>query len=162
VVPYGIDLDRSLRTALEQRPELQAARLDVHGKGLLRKSAENQLLPKLNFVGQLGLNGLSGTSQTVPFGQTQDPANCTANPDGSISCPQPNTTLIRAPRALEGGYGHSLDLLTDGRYYNYAAGAVVEFPLNNAQAKAGYAQANINLEQSRLSLQRIEETVTLE
>src|SRR5262249_21662462 len=29
VVPYGIDLDRSLRTALEQRPELQAARLDV-------------------------------------------------------------------------------------------------------------------------------------
>jgi outer membrane protein len=140
VVPYSINLDRSLRVALEQRPELLAARLTVHTQGLQRKVAENQLLPKLNFAGQLGLNGLSGTGHEVALGQTNIPP----------------------PIALDGGYGRSVDLLADGRFYSYAAGATIEIPIDNAQAKAGYAQANINLEQSRLSLQKVEETVTLE
>jgi outer membrane protein len=140
VVPYSIDLDRSLRVALEQRPELQAARLAVHTQGLQRKVAENQLLPKLNFGGQVGVNGLSGTAHEVSLGQT----------------------IVPPPVALDGGYGRSLDLLADGRFYSYTAGATIEIPIDNAQAKAGYAQANINLEQSRLSLQKLEESVTLE
>jgi len=145
VVPYAIDFERSLRTALEQRPELLAARLDVHGKGLLRKGAENQLLPKLNLVAGVGLNGLSGS-------------------DAHAVLQLPGATPIPAPPnpALVGGYGSALELLPDGRYYNYSAGATIEVPLDNAQAKAGYAQANINLEQSRLSLRKLEETVTLE
>src|SRR5262249_37877003 len=123
-----------------QRPELLAAQLAVHTQGLQRKIAENQLLPKLNFGGQLGVNGLSGTAHEVSLGQTAVPA----------------------PTALDGGYGRSLDLMTDGRFYSYAAGATIEIPIDNAQAKAGYAQANISLEQSRLSLQKLQETVTLE
>jgi len=145
VVPYEIDFERSLRTALEQRPELVAARLDVQGKGLLRKSAENQLLPKLNFVGGIGLNGLSGTNANVPNTFTSPPSG-----------------TIPVNPSLTGGYGRSLELLHDGRYYNYSAGATIEIPLDNAQAKAGYAQANINLEQSRLNLQKVQEAITLE
>jgi len=147
VVPYTIDFDRSLRTALEQRPELLAARLDVHGKGLLRKAAENQLLPKLNLVGGIGLNGLSGSDSHATL---------------QLSPPPATPIPVPANPSLVGGYGHALDLLPDGRYYNYSAGATVEIPLDNAQAKAGYAQANINLEQSRLTLRKVEETVTLE
>jgi len=149
VVPYDINIERSLRTALEQRPELIAARLNVHGKGLLRKSAENQLLPKLNFIGGIGLNGLSGSSA------------------GTLDIPNPTpgappTALAASNPSLVGGYGSALDLLPDGRYYSYSAGATIEIPLDNAQAKAGYAQANITLEQSRLGLQKLQESVTLE
>jgi outer membrane protein TolC len=148
VVPFEVDLQRSLRTALEERPELIAARLDVHSKGLQRKAAENQLLPKLNFTGAVGLNGLSGSNANVisPFPS--------ATP-GAV-------TTIPVNPALEGGYGRALELLHNGRYYNYAAGVSVEIPLDNAQAKAGYAQANVGLEQSRLVLQKLEESVTLE
>ncbi|MFI5367136.1 MAG: TolC family protein, partial [Candidatus Binatia bacterium] len=144
VVPYEINLQRSLQTALEQRPELAAARLDVHGKGLQRKVAENQLLPKLNFAGAIGLNGLSGTDAhaTLPLNGVPIP--------------------IQANSSLVGGYGRALELLPDGRYYNYSAGVTVEIPIDNAQAKAGYAQANIGLEQSRLQLQKLEEGITLE
>jgi outer membrane protein len=142
VVPFALDLERSLRTALEARPELQAARLDVRGKGLERKIAENQLLPKLNFVGAIGVNGVGGTDQEVLFGDP--PAPVPANP-----------TAV-------GGYGSALGLLTDGRFYDYLFGATIEIPLDNAQAKADYAQANINFDQSRLSLQRLQESVTLE
>lgn len=144
VVPYAIDLERSLQTALERRAELIAARLDIHGRGLQRKIAENQLLPKLNFVGAIGLNGLSGRD-----------AEATFNVGGTEVPVQTNPGIV-------GGYGAALDGLTDGRYYNYSAGATIEIPLANAQAKAEYAQANIDLEQSRLSLRKLEEGVTLE
>jgi outer membrane protein len=146
VPAYPIDLDRSLQTALEQRPELIAARLGVHGAGLQRKVAENQLLPRLNFVGGIGVNGLAGTDAKVlnPFSPTPGMGTIPVNP------------------AIAGGYGHALELLPDGRYYSYSAGATVEIPLDNAQAKADYAKANINFEQSRLSLRELEETVTLE
>ena len=147
VVPYDVDYERSLRTALEQRPELVAARLEINGRGLQRMAAENQLLPRLNFVGGIGVNGLSGTGlPAVNFpvpGQTPIP----------VAAPNPG---------VAGGYSRALELLHDGRYYNYSAGATVEIPIANAQARADYTTANINLEQAKLSLQRLEEGVTLE
>jgi len=144
VVPYTISLDRSLKNALLERPELLAARLDIRGAGLQRKIAENQLLPRLNFAGAIGLNGSSGTALPPIPSETPGVPASKANPN------------------LEGGYGRSLELLPDGRYYNYTAGVVVEVPLGNARAKADYAQANIAFDQSRLSLRQIEETITLE
>jgi outer membrane protein len=140
VSDYAIDLERSLRTALEDRPELIAARLNVNGAGLQRKVAENQLLPRLNFGGGLGVNGLAGTDQQVVFNGTTIPVN----------------------PAVVGGYGHALGLLPDGRFYSWSAGATVEVPIDNAQAKADYSKANIALEQSSLSLRQLQEAVTLE
>jgi outer membrane protein TolC len=140
VTPYDIDQERSLNSALEERPELIAARLEIHGKGLQRKIAENQLLPKLNFVGAAGVNGLAGSNANATFNGEPIPVN---------------------PSVI-GNYGSALGLLPDGRYYNYAAGATVEIPLSNAQAKADYAKANIDLDQSSKSLQKLQEDVTLE
>lgn len=163
VAPYDINLDRSLRTALERRPELMAARRDVYGRGLLRKNAENQLLPKLNLTGGIGLNGLSGTDAKATFPQT---VVINGVPTPGQPAPTPIVLSLQQPvpanPALIGNYGHALALLPDGRYYNYSVGVTIEIPIDNAAAKAGYAQANINLEQSRLSLRKLEEGVTLE
>ncbi len=142
VEPYETDLQASLTRALEQRPELAAARLDLRAKGLQRKVAENQLLPQLNLVAGIGVNGLAGTDQRVLFG---DP-------------PQP----VRVNPSFVGGYGDALSLLPDGRFYNYAIGATVEIPLANAQSKAAYAQSNVQFQQSRLSVQQLQEAITLE
>lgn len=147
VVPYKVDLDRSLKTALERRPEIEAARLDVQGKQLQRKVAENQLLPRLDFAGSIGLNGLGGDDAGIP--------QPTPGSGSFASGFQSN------PRVL-GGYGKSLDLLTDGDFYQYSAGAQIEIPIANAQAKADYAQAKVNSQRSFLSLQELEENVTLQ
>jgi outer membrane protein len=144
VSDYPIDLERSLRTAFEQRPELIAARLNVHGAGLQRKVAENQLLPRLNFGGGVGVNGLAGTDARVPNSFAPTPGTIPVNP------------------AITGGYGHALGLLPDGRFYSWSAGATLEVPIDNAQAKADYSRANIDFEQSSLSLRQLQETVTLE
>jgi len=103
------------------------------------------LLPRLDVVGGGGLNGLGGTglpAQTFP-GTT------------------PPIVFEPNPQAI-GSYGKSLDLLTDGRFYQYQFGAVFEVPLDNADAKARYAEAKVNSETARLSLSQEEEQVTLE
>jgi outer membrane protein TolC len=138
VVPYEIDLRRSLEMAEMNRPELVVARLDVKGNRILRKVAENQVLPRLDLIGSIGLNGLGGrdTRSASDFSQ-------------------PNPQIL-------GGYDRSLELLTDGRFYQYRVGARLEIPINNAAAKASYAQARVDTERAWLSLHEVEESVTLE
>jgi HAE1 family hydrophobic/amphiphilic exporter-1 len=124
--------------AERNRPELVVARLDVKGNRILRKVAENQLLPRLDLIGSVGLNGLGGrdTRSASDFSQ-------------------PNPQIL-------GGYDRSLELLTDGRFYQYRVGARLEIPINNAAAKASYAQARVDTERAWLSLHEVEESVTLE
>jgi outer membrane protein TolC len=145
VEPYTIDLERSLATALQRRPELAAARLNVEGSGMQLKIAENQLLPRLNALGSVGTNGLSGDA--VPQTIT-DPTN----PD------EPIEVMNR----FGGPYEDSLNTAVDGRYYSYSAGITLEVPLGNAQARADYAQVRVNLEQARLGLRQLQESVTVE
>ncbi len=137
-----LDLDDSLQRAYTDRPELIAARLNADGRKVDRKIAENRLLPRLDLVGSGGLNGLGGLRAAGPvvFGNTVFAAN-----------PQVN-----------GAYDRALELLTDGRYYQYQFGAVFEVPIGNADAKARYAEAKVNAEQARLSVSQLEENVTLE
>ncbi|MBI1816328.1 MAG: TolC family protein [Deltaproteobacteria bacterium] len=139
VEPYSIDLDRSLASALERRPELAAAKLSLQGSGMQLKIAENQLLPRLNAVGLLGTNGLSG---------------------GAV--PKTNTAGQIVINPYNGPYEDGLNRNFDGRYYEYSAGVTVEVPLSNIQARADYSQAHVGVEQARLSLQQLQESVTLE
>jgi outer membrane protein len=147
VEPIKIDLDSSLQTARENRPELQVAQLDVHVKALALKASENQLLPNLDAVGAVGLNGLAG--RQLPL--------VTPNPDNPF-----DIAALRQLSQFAGGYGESLNLLTDGRFYSYTAGIVLSIPLTNAQSRADYATARINLERSRLGFDGVQQQVTLE
>jgi outer membrane protein TolC len=145
VEPAKFDLDTSLQLAREKRPELQVAQLDVHAKALSLKAAENQLLPNFDAVAGIGVNGLSGRQLPV----------ATPNPE------DPFSSLIGLSR-YAGGYGDSLNLLTDGRFYSYTAGVVLNIPISNAQSRAGYATARIDLERARLNFQALQQQVTLE
>jgi outer membrane protein TolC len=154
VTTTAFDLQDSLRVAYEQRPELLAARANVDGRRVERKLAENRLLPRLDLIGSIGLNGLGGSdagliqpTPTVPPGQP------TPTP-GSFN-------FLPNPQVL-GGYSRALELLTDGRYYQYLVGAQLVIPIDNAAAKADFAQAKVNAEAARLSLRQVEENVTLE
>ena len=126
------------------RPELIAARLNADGRKIDRKIAENRLLPRLDLVGSGGLNGLGGVTASKP-----------------LAFPGTNVFFAANPQ-VTGSYDRALELLTDGRYYQYQFGAVVEVPIGNADAKARYAEAKVNAEQARLSVSQLEENVTLE
>lgn len=141
VEPVAIDLERSLELALANRPELEAARLAVEQGGMQLEVAGNQLLPRLDLVGSVGTNGLSG--DTNPSGFSFDPNSPAENP-------------------FADDLSESWRMLFDGRYYGYTAGVALEVPLGNAAAKADYSASRINLERARLELRRLQESVTLE
>jgi energy-coupling factor transporter ATP-binding protein EcfA2 len=102
-----------------------------------------------DLLAQIGLNGLGGSDTGA--GVIPNPT-----PGG------PPTVIGTANEQVLGGYSRSLALLTDGRYYEYLVGASLSIPIANAAAKAEYAQAKVNAEGARLSLQQEEEEVSRE
>lgn len=145
VESVAIDLEGSLAQALESRPELESARLAVEQSAMQLKLAENQLLPRLDLVGSVGTNGLSGDT----------------NP-GGFNLPGTDPNALPEENAFAGPVSDSWRMLYDGRYYGYTAGVALEIPLGNEAAKADYSLGRINLERARLELRRLQENVTLE
>jgi outer membrane protein TolC len=138
VSPAPVEPAQALAIALDRRPEIVAQNLDVRSKNLTVRVRENQLLPRLDFVGNVGLNGLSGDAVTVLV-------------DG-----QPAQT------PFDGPYAEALDRLTTRDFYSYTAGVEVEIPLGNAAAKADFAQAKIDASQSELNRRELLANITLE
>lgn len=114
-----VDTEEAVRIAIEKRPEIQAARLTIKGSQLNVALNDNQLLPRVDFVGSIGLNSLSGTNT--------DPEN---------------------PAPFQGDYGDALNRLPDGRYYSYLAGVRIEVPIGNAAAKSQSERARVEQQQA--------------
>ena len=58
--PVSFSLLEVLTTALQRRPELQQALIDIRDAGVRRDVASNELLPLLDLSGGVRLNGISG------------------------------------------------------------------------------------------------------
>lgn len=56
--PLTVDLANDLKTALDQRPDYLEARLAVTRRQISSSLAQNQLMPRLDFVGSYGYSGL--------------------------------------------------------------------------------------------------------
>lgn len=56
-----LNLEESIKAALEKRPEYQAARTDLQNKDLSLRLARNQLLPDLSLNASVGSSGLDGS-----------------------------------------------------------------------------------------------------
>jgi outer membrane protein TolC len=123
-----VDLPESIRTALSKRSEYEAAKVDVANKDLNRRLAKNQLLPELDAVGSAGLTGLDGVVRV-----------------------DRGATIVSA-----GGEGSSLGRMVQGNFNNWSAGLTLTVPLGNRAAEAGYTQATLQEQQSRVSLRNLE------
>lgn len=63
-----VDLQESIKTALEKRPDYMQAKIDIKNSDIQIKVASNQRLPQLDLEGSLALNGL-GSNIGEPFSQ---------------------------------------------------------------------------------------------
>ncbi|MBT5867250.1 MAG: TolC family protein [Nitrospinaceae bacterium] len=61
-------LENALQTALTLRPDLLARKMELVNRNIEATYNANQLLPTLDLVGSLGLNGLSGDTNTKKSG----------------------------------------------------------------------------------------------
>ncbi|MGH8066258.1 MAG: TolC family protein [Candidatus Entotheonellia bacterium] len=145
-----VSAEEGLKRALTNRPEIFQARLDQENRLLGVNLAKNQRLPEVNFVGSVGLSGLSGSPTSFPF------ADLTIGgiPIGTFSPGEQNS--------FEGGFGDALSKLFSGNFVSYKVGITVQIPLGNQSSRSELARARLEAEKARGFLQSVEQKIALE
>jgi len=126
--------------ALANRPELQAAKLQVDNAQISLKGTRNGLRPELDLVGSVQNNGLAG------------PGN-------------PNLTppVTGGPyTGLGGGYGSAVAQLFKYDYPTVSVGLNLTVPLHNRVAQADAARDEIQLRQTEIRLKQLENQIRVE
>ena len=125
-------LEEAVRVALENRPEMRQALLDLKNKDIEVTYTENQTKPIVDVTGSFDQNGLGGTQRRLFL-------------LGSPTLAQP----------LPGGIIDSFGSLFGYGYTGFSAGVSVVIPLNNKAAKADYERA---LNDQHMSQSKIDTT----
>jgi outer membrane protein len=151
IEPAMVSIEAGLKSALAKRPELFQARLDQENKVLGEQFARNQQLPELNFIGSIGLSGLSG--------------NPTSNLFTTTIAGVPASTLLpsgQGTSSYAGGYGDALGKLVSGDFPSYKVGLSVQIPLGNQPARSEVAKSRLEVEKSKMLIQSLEQKIALE
>ncbi|HEX5228505.1 MAG TPA: TolC family protein [Bryobacteraceae bacterium] len=119
-----------VRLALDQRPEIAKAKIDIESRLINLGGSKNTLRPVLQAFFELTNNGLSG------------PAN-PASP-----------SYLVPPPAFVGGYGNLLSQIFSRDFPNYSAGFSLNIPFRNRVAQADYVADQLALRQSQLQYQK--------
>ncbi len=136
-----ISLDEALKTALVNRPDLQASRYDLKNRELDLSLAKNQLLPDLSFTANYWSPGISGTQLLYEGG----------NPlSGNVI------------GTLPGAGADSLKDAMAFKYRNWAVGLTLTVPTNVLFTRAIQAQARLALDQALTQIKSQEKQIFLE
>jgi outer membrane protein TolC len=135
-----ITFDEALLTAINNRPDLQSMRITLKNNEINLGYAKNQLLPDLSLNASYWSPGVSGTQ--ILF----DPQDPFGAPIGEVP----------------GGPSDALRDTFGFKYKNWTLGLTLTIPFNTFFSRANYAQARVNLEQSKLQLENQEQQIFLE
>lgn len=122
--------------ALKKRPDFKQAQLGLDIRKVEVRYTKNQLLPKLDLLGSIGTNGLSGGNNPVSFG---------------------GSPPVDSPWA--GERNDTFEYMRDLDYYSYQVGVRLEFPLENRLAKSQHTRARVQAAQAEIDLQSVENTI---
>ena len=128
-------LDLALKLALQNRPEIEQADLNLLYQSVVIKATRNALLPTLDVFATYAPSGLSGLSSV--------PAPC---PSGYT--PNGNQCLSYQ------GISQSFSQLFHGNYPDYSFGFTLQFPIRNRSAQADAARALLEQRQLEEQLQK--------
>jgi outer membrane protein len=101
------DLQDSWSKGMNNRPDLQQAKLNLESQGIQLKYYRNQLFPQVDLIGSYGFNG-SGREYNNSFEQINDGHNPYYTYGGQLSIPLSNT---KARNQLKAGKANEKQLL---------------------------------------------------
>lgn len=122
-------LDDLVKDALDRRPELQQARINIDSNKMNLAGIKNSLKPTLQAFTEWTNNGLTGDLTT-------------------LGLQQPGVAY------LAGGYGNLLGQIFRRNYPNYSAGFSLNIPLRNRAAQSDYVTSLLELRQNELNLNK--------
>lgn len=139
--PREVSYEDSYKTALNRRPDLAASRVDVTSSEFNLTVARNQLLPNLSLNARYYSPGVSGTQILY------------LNND-------PLTGVIIG--RLPGGSANAFKDTFGFKFDNWSVGLTLSIPLGNVISRAAAAEAEVSLNQAKLSLKDSEQQLSLD
>ncbi len=136
-----ITIEEALATAMANRPDLKASKVDIQTWEFNLSYAKNQLLPDLNLQASYWSPGISGT-QILYLDDN----------------PLTGVVVRKVPGAAK-------DALQDAfkfKYDNWSIGLTLDIPLNTILERSQYVEARLKLEQAQLRLKDKEQEIFLE
>ena len=125
--------------ALKTRPDLASANLQLASSEITLEGSRNQLLPDIEFIATATNSGLAGQ----------------VNPLLGTGGTPPDAAFL-------GGYGTALAQILRRNYPTYGVGLQINLPLRNRVAQADYVRDLLQLRQSEIRRQQMENQARLE
>ncbi len=136
-----------INDALNHRPELSQAQIDLNTRDITKKALRNALLPSVDLFAFYGASALGGTQNLL--GTCGQP---TANPD---RCLPPGTI---APVS----YGTTFSNLFDSSAPDKGAGFQVTIPILNRAAQATQARSELEYRQAQMRIQQLQNQIRIQ
>ena len=137
----SVSVDEALKTAVANRPDLQATRISLKNQELNVAIAKNQVLPDLNLVASYWSPGLSGTQLLY---LDNDPL----------------TDVVIG--TVPSGAGTALSRALGLKYTNWAVGVQLNVPMSSLLTRSQYEASKISYDQSLVDLADLEQRIFLE
>ena len=136
-----------LTDAFGNRPELQEAQLQIANSELYLKGSKNALLPQVDLLASAQNSGLAGA----------------LNPLATTATSGTGTGVVTAPNeTFVGGFGSALGQILRRNYPTYAVGVQFNFPIRNRIAEGDFVRDEIQLRQTQVRQQQLENQVRVE
>jgi outer membrane protein TolC len=135
--PEPLDVEAAVRTALQSRTDLDAARKTVESNDITLKLLHNQTLPALDLVANYQAQGLGGTQFLRSGNSLQSPVIGT----------------------IPFGYSRALSTLFNRDYPIWQVQLNVSYPIGGSSADATYARGRVQRNQAAAQLRSLELTV---
>ena len=137
----SIDVEAAVRSALQQRTDLQIARNAFESNSVLLKSQRDQSLPDVDALLTYGASGLGGVQWNL----------------AGSGLDQQRTGIL-----VDGGYNNALSTLFNRDYPNWQFAINVNYPIGGNPAEAQAARTRLLLQQNQAQIRASELTVATE
>ena len=163
----NVTLPDALKTAMENRPELQQSSVLQEINKIDQRYFKDQTKPAVDLVGAYGVTGLAGavsSNGVNPF--TQSSLQVRQRVDELSALVGLDPLPIIPPQTfspdLLGGYGQSLQNLVANRYGTARIGVQINLPLRNRTAEAQLGRSRVEGERLGTQREQLEQTIQVD
>jgi len=162
-----VSLPDALKTAMENRPELQQSAVLQEINQIDQRYFKDQTKPAIDLVGTYGVSGLAGSVSTAgvnPFTASSLQVRQRVDELSVLAGLEPLPVVppqTFSPELL-GGYGQSLQNLLANRYGNFKVGVQISLPLRNRTAEAQLGRSLVEGERIGTQREQLEQTIQVD
>ncbi len=162
-----VSLPEALKTAMENRPELQQSNVLREINEIDQRYYKDQTKPAVDLVGTYGINGLAGSISTAgvnPFTASSLQVRERVDELSELAGLEPLPVVppqTFSPDLL-GGFGQSLQGLLANRYNNFRVGVQISLPLRNRTAEAQLGRSLVEGERIGTQREQLEQTIQVD